>query len=95
MTFVNGLFIRFDIAPLVSTDGFNWSLSEQNPSSTNNLYGGTYGKVLYVVVGSSGTVLTSPDPRRWTIQRTNSFAGLAEVAYGNNRLVEVGNSEII
>ncbi|RTI12656.1 hypothetical protein CSW27_09875 [Thermus scotoductus] len=95
VTFVNGLFIRFDIDPWVSTDGFNWSLPEQNPSSTNNLYGGTYGKGLYVVVGSSGTVLTSTDARRWTLQRTNSFAGLAEVAYGNDRFVAVGSSEIL
>jgi len=60
---------------------------------TNAINGVTYGNGLYVAVGDSGQLATSPDGINWT-QRTSSFGTTAiyGVTYGNDLFVAVGAS---
>ena len=50
----------------------------------------TYGNGLFVAVGGSGTILTSPDGVTWTARTSGTGNGLRGVAYGNNTFVAVG-----
>jgi hypothetical protein len=60
---------------------------------TTTIYGVTYGNDLYVAVGASGQLATSPDGINWT-QRTSSFGTtiIFGVTYGNGLFVAVGDS---
>ena len=49
----------------------------------------------FVVVGDSGTILTSPDDSIWTIRPTGINANLKSVTYGNGQYVTVGASGTI
>ncbi len=71
----------------LSTDSWKWA----NPQPQGNTINGVvYGEGLYVAVGDSGTVLTSPDGTTWTDRHTNSLIegdDLHGVAYGKGRFV--------
>jgi len=57
----------------------------------NHIQGVAYGNGLFVAVGSSGKLATSPDGINWT-QRTSSFetTAILGVTYGNGLFVAVG-----
>ena len=50
---------------------------------------------LFVSVGTSGTILTSPDGNSWTKRTSGTSKGLWEVTYGNGLFVTVGESGTI
>ncbi len=64
-------------------------------SHTNDwFYGMTYGTVsgnnMFVTVGDSGTLLTSPDGVAWTLGSSGDTHHLFGVGYGNGTFVAVG-----
>ncbi|MHB1042486.1 MAG: S-layer homology domain-containing protein [Eubacteriales bacterium] len=68
---------------------WNWA----NPRPTGNtLKGAAYGNGLYVAVGDSGTILTSPDGTNWTNRTFDTTYNLNGVAYGKGIFVAVGAS---
>ena len=85
---------------LTSPDGNNpWTL--QNSATTIGLNGITFGTNssgdgIFVVAGSSGLILTSPDGTNWTSQSSGITASLKSVAYGPGvGFVAVGNTSAI
>ena len=81
-------------APTSADDVFFNSNSGFPSFTSANLNGAAYSPALslYVVVGASGTILTSTDTVTWT-SRTSGFANeLYAVAYGNGVFVAVGDS---
>ena len=81
---IANLFILSNIPPWTTrTSGFG----------TNTILGVTYGDGLYVAVGSSGTLTTSPDGTTWTT-RTSGFGttNIRGVTYGDGLYVAVGSS---
>jgi len=55
----------------------------------------TYGNSTFVIVGNSGTILTSPDGTSWDNRTSGTTVTLSEVTYGNNIFVPVGSSGTI
>lgn len=66
-----------------------WTKVETN--TTANLWGVCYGGGQYVAVGTSGTILTSPDGTKWIARTSGTTEWLTAVAYGNNLYVAVGD----
>ena len=58
----------------------------------NNLNGVAYGNNTYVAVGDYGTILTSPDGVKWTVQNSRTTMQINGVAYGNGMFVAVGTN---
>ncbi len=77
----------------VSSDGVSWNTERiiENPSD-GYLYGVAYGNSVFVAVGSSGTVLTSPDGITWTARTAAEANYWTSVTYGNGLFVAVANS---
>jgi photosystem II stability/assembly factor-like uncharacterized protein len=69
--------------------------TQQTSPTSNSLYGVTYGNNIFVAVGSSGTILTSPDGVTWTQQTSGTSRRLNGVTYGNNIFVAVGDISTI
>jgi len=72
----------------------SWTSRTSSFGSTNIVSVASNGTSLYVAVGASGKLASSPDGITWT-QRTSSFnAGdtISEVAYGNGYWVAVGDN---
>ncbi|MBN1576953.1 MAG: hypothetical protein JW913_10390 [Chitinispirillaceae bacterium] len=96
----NGLFVAVNIDATdeqkssfyFSTDGLLWSKTEK---CTSTLWQVTFGNGLFVAVGDSGTVMTSPDGARWRRQLTGTSNRLISVAFGNNRFVAAGDGGTI
>lgn len=62
---------------------------------SETLYGVTYGQGLFVAVGTSGAILTSPTGLEWRDQESGTSASLQAVAAGGGKLVAVGSSGTI
>ena len=62
----------------------------QTSGTSNNLIGVTYGNGLFVAVGTSGTILTSPDGVTWTQRTSGTDDTLRGVTHGNGTFVAVG-----
>jgi hypothetical protein len=50
-----------------------------------------YANGLFVVGGSEGTILTSPDGEEWTKENSATFRDIVGIAYGNNLFVAIGS----
>jgi len=79
------------ITSIITTNGFDWT-TRTSGFGTTAIRGVTYGDGLYVAVGLSGTMTTSPDGTTWTT-RTSGFGTttIYEVTYGDGLYVAVGN----
>ena len=55
-------------------------------------FGAAYGNTTFVVVGSSGLILSSPDGATWTTRTSPINLNLNAVAFGNGIFVAVGDS---
>jgi hypothetical protein len=62
---------------------------------TDNLWGICYEAGQYVVVGESGTILTSPDGAAWTSRTSGTNVWLTAVCFGNGLYVAVGGEGTI
>src|SRR5208282_3436531 len=78
---------------ILTYNGSSWA----SPASgtTNQLNNVTFGNGLFVAVGSSGTILTSPDGSTWTSQNSGTPLDLYCVTFGNGQFVAVGDLGIV
>lgn len=74
---------------MTSPDGVTWTTRSTGNSSNYN--GISYAQSLWVVVGTSGAIYTSPDLTTWT-SRTIGSNQLNDIVYGNATWVTVGAS---
>ena len=74
-----------------STDTNLWKL--RRSQVRQDLLDVAYGKGVFVAVGESATILSSPNGRQWTVQafQTNSANRYNAVAFGNGMFVAVGD----
>src|SRR5437867_5574007 len=59
---------------------------------TNPLFSVAYGNSLFVAVGESGIVLTSPDGNSWSQQNSGTSANLGPIAYGSGVFLARGSN---
>ncbi len=67
----------------------NWHSRNPLPQG-NDLSRVTYGKGIFVAVGATGTILTSPDGITWTPNTAGIASYLGGVTYGSGTFVAVG-----
>ncbi|MGA2506941.1 MAG: hypothetical protein ABSF80_05635 [Chitinispirillaceae bacterium] len=79
------------VGPGSANAQLQWTVVSPVPTS-HNLQSVTYGNGLYVVVGDTGTILTSPDGLVWTSRTSGIITRLWSVTYGNGLYVTVGDS---
>jgi Photosynthesis system II assembly factor YCF48 len=73
----------------------NWHWRNPLPQG-NHLFGITYGKNIFVAVGSSGTIITSTDAMEWTQRESDiTRVTLYDVQYGKNLFVAVGTNDLL
>lgn len=78
--------------PVVSTP-VGWIL--RSSGVTVNLQDVTYAASIFVIVGSSGTILTSSDGKAWTLQTSGTTKTLLKVRYLNGAFYVVGTDVIL
>ena len=77
--------------PELGSNPFGAVWTEQVSGTANNLEAVTYGAGLYVTVGSSGTILTSPDGVTWTARTPAASIWLYDVSFANGVFIAVGD----
>jgi photosystem II stability/assembly factor-like uncharacterized protein len=72
-------------------NGERWSDRSVPPEAVGPMTGIAYGKGAFVAVGPSGTVMTSPDGRSWTVLRMlgSTLRGARKIAFGSVGGVEM------
>ncbi len=55
----------------------------------------TYAKNNFVVVGWSGTILSSPDGTTWTKRKSGIAHYLSDITFGKDKFVAVGNKHVL
>ncbi len=84
------------MAPTCSSITFSWFWRASFSCSLE--YGAAYGNNTFVVVGYSGTVVTSQDDgATWQVQASVTTNNLRSVAFGNGTFVAAGgiNNDVI
>ena len=71
------------------------SWTSRNSGGTNTLYGATFANGAFVVVGASGTILTSSDGVGWSSQNSGSTNALLGIAFDGNTWVASGGGGAI
>ena len=83
----------FVCLPELGASPFRQVWTEQTSGTGNNLSDVTYGQSLYVAVGQSSTILTSPDGVTWTSRSSPvTINVIDDVAFANGVFVAVGLS---
>ena len=81
----------FVCLPELGASPFRQVWTEQTSGTGNNLSDVTYGQSLYVAVGQSSTILTSPDGVTWTSRSAPvSMSLIDDVAFANGVFVACG-----
>lgn len=93
--FGNGYYVSIGMAwetstyeALRSQDGAQWAVTASFPYLYFRNIG--FGGGLFIAVGTSGTLYTSPDGASWTERTSGTSQDLLGVAYGGGRFVAVG-----
>ncbi|GAB4031989.1 T9SS type A sorting domain-containing protein [Spirosoma gilvum] len=68
-------------AIITSSDGITWTDHSFNSGGSTRYYSGT-GGIIPVVVGSNGTILTTPLTFNWTVENSGTTEDLFSVNYG-------------
>jgi hypothetical protein len=93
-TYGNGLYVVMGSLIFTSTDGSTWTTQGYTtPAAAYNFI--TYGDSQYVAVGSSGTIINSPDGNHWILDPSGTINGLHSVVCGNGAFVAVGDKGTI
>ncbi len=77
-----------------SSDGVDWS-NETTLPVPSRLNAVELGNGVFVAVGYSGSILTSPDGLNWTVRSSGTEETLFDVAFGNGIFAVVGGSGVI
>ena len=83
---INQIFISF-LFLTISLGGcgdFEGNYEEVEKSVSNSTDNSTESLNLFVAVGGSGTILTSPDGTSWTSRTSGTSQWLYDVSYGRN-----------
>jgi hypothetical protein len=84
----------FSMAPelplAVSQDGLDWKGSTVKVETRSQFHPAFHAHGNYLVVGSLGTILTSPDASSWTLAKRVTLNQLEAVAFGAGVFVAVG-----
>jgi hypothetical protein len=96
MAWFNGKFVLLKENSIFSFASLNdTNCTIYSDPDNNTLYSVTYGNGEFVVVGSNGTILTSPDCFTWTKRNSGTTEGLYLVAFGNDRFVAFSEKGIM
>ncbi len=79
----------------VSTDGSTWSARRENFSNFVSLNGVVFARDLFVIVGSSGVIVTTPDGGALTQQVSHTTRQLSAVTFGVDHFVAVGGDLVV
>jgi hypothetical protein len=83
----------FVCLPELGASPFRQVWTEQTSGTANALNDVTYGQGLYVAVGLSNTILTSPDGVTWTSRSTPvTINSINDIAFANGVFVAVGDA---
>jgi uncharacterized repeat protein (TIGR01451 family) len=83
-------------AILLSPDGRRWTLRDSGPAANGqSLLGVAWGNGTYVAVGSSGTIITSPELDVWTRRTSPVTSALNAVTFGGGVFVAVGAARTV
>ena len=94
LTYGNNQFVGVSAKIYKSADnGATWQ--EYASGTTKALNSIAYGNGLFVAVGDTGTILTSPDGITWTQRTSGTRRCFRNVAYGNSLYVAVGDTGTI
>ena len=93
ITWGDGLFVAVASRIFTSSDGLTWT--PHNPAPNDDWLAVTYGAGLFVAVGRSGQIVTSPDGVVWTNRAAGLFPSsqppaLHKVVWNQNGFVAVG-----
>jgi len=80
-------------SPIIHSAGVNWTL--KNTGSTENLLDIISNGSIYVVIGSNGTILTSPDTTAWTNQTSNVTNELRSIIWDGTQFVIAGEGGMV
>src|SRR5262245_26918607 len=69
--------------------------ARQSPTAEVSLRSVAFANGLFVAVGDSGTILTSPDGVNWTQQQSGTLDDLRGIANGNGLFVAIGGAPTI
>jgi hypothetical protein len=73
----------------------NWHLRYSGPGGSASYHAITYGDGLFVVGGSAGAIVTSPDAQNWFPQASGTTGTLLVTAHGGHTFVMVGLGGLI
>jgi hypothetical protein len=89
--FIKKILIQLLAAAGLGFGQITWE-SVDPPPQTDTLFSVTFGNDLFVAVGDSGTIITSPDGATWTQQHSGITTVVRSVSYCKDRFVAVGDS---
>lgn len=97
--FAGGIFVGVGPAqtrnggPAIATskNGRDWTTLALPSLPTLNLRGVAHGNGRWIAVGDLGLILVSPDGADWTTTESSTTRDLADVAFGGDRFVAIGN----
>lgn len=70
-------------------------VSQTSGFSSNSINSVCYANGLFVAVGASGKIATSPDGATWTSRTSGTTSALSSVCYGNGVFVAIGQSTLL
>ena len=92
LMYINGKFIAVGVEEIsYSEDGISWTHINDDTIDANGI---SYGNGIYVIVGSSGSLLYSSDGITWNNTSNSVDAVYNKIAFGNDRFIVAGNNGI-
>ena len=80
---------------MTSTDGINWVVRLTGGTLTGYLMSVVFTGKMFVAVGTNGRIMTSLDGIEWTEQESGVSTTLEGVAFGEDKIVAVGQDSVI
>jgi len=81
-----------EIGDRLPKPGIRWAVQVAPSGDQTSVFSVCYGDGLFVAVGASGGVLTSPDGATWTARKSAAGNNWTAVTYGNGMFVALSNN---